>query len=157
MAGYLNARHVDWNSRLITTRGRLLRGYADENSCLIYGANTPNTVPYNPAATPVLDIVNTNTVVTPAYLTTCLALSSDHLTRLIDMRCRSSFLNSPDRPDLRRNDWSKFQAWLETGFPSNPDLPCGVAIDTCIKEHRFQSEAMTQSSRYRLVSKMKYT
>jgi hypothetical protein len=36
MAGDLNTKHVHWNSRLITTRGRLLRDYANENSCLIY-------------------------------------------------------------------------------------------------------------------------
>jgi hypothetical protein len=34
MAGDLNAKHVDWNSRLTTKRGKLLRDYADENSCL---------------------------------------------------------------------------------------------------------------------------
>ena len=36
MAGDLNTKHVHWNSRLITTRGRLLCDYANENSCLIY-------------------------------------------------------------------------------------------------------------------------
>jgi len=35
MAGDLNARHVDWNSRLNTKRRKLLRYYADENSFLI--------------------------------------------------------------------------------------------------------------------------
>ena len=40
MAGDLNAKHVEWNSRLITKRGRLLRDYADNNSCLIYERNT---------------------------------------------------------------------------------------------------------------------
>jgi len=37
MAGDLNAKHVDWNSRLNTRRGKLLREYADVNSCLIFG------------------------------------------------------------------------------------------------------------------------
>jgi hypothetical protein len=32
MAGDLNAKHVDWISRLITKRGKLLRDYADKNS-----------------------------------------------------------------------------------------------------------------------------
>ena len=45
MAGDLNAKHVEWNSRLIAKRGRLLRDYADKNSCLIHGPNTPTTVP----------------------------------------------------------------------------------------------------------------
>ena len=42
MAGDLNAKHVDWNSRLSTTRGKLLHDYADSNSCLIFG---PHSLP----------------------------------------------------------------------------------------------------------------
>jgi hypothetical protein len=52
MAGDLNAKHVDWNSRLSTRRGKLMRDYADANSCLIFGPDTPSTNPYNPLATP---------------------------------------------------------------------------------------------------------
>ena len=119
MAGDLNAKHVEWNSRLITKRCRLLRDYADENSCLIYGPNTPTTVSYNPSATPdVLDIALTKHLFSPMYLTTCSALSSDHLPILIDAHCRSSFLSPPDRPELR-TDWPKFQAGLEAGLTSN--------------------------------------
>lgn len=65
MADDLNSKHVDWNSRLITIRGRLLRDYADEN-CLIYGLKTPTTLSYNSSATPdVLDIVLMKDLVTP--------------------------------------------------------------------------------------------
>ena len=60
MAGDLNAKHVAWNSRLSTRRGKLLRDYADGNSCLIFGPDSPNTNPYNTSATPyVLDNVIT--------------------------------------------------------------------------------------------------
>jgi len=60
MAADFNAKHVDWNSRLSSRRGKLLRDYADGNSCLIFGPVTPTTNPYNPLATPdVLDIVIT--------------------------------------------------------------------------------------------------
>jgi len=62
MAGDLNAKNIDWNYSEIKTRGRLLRDYADENSCLIYGPSIPTTVPYNSSATPdALDIVITKT------------------------------------------------------------------------------------------------
>jgi hypothetical protein len=44
MAGDLNAKHMEWNSWIITRRGRLLCDYADKSSCLIYGPNTPTTV-----------------------------------------------------------------------------------------------------------------
>ena len=133
MAGDLNVKHVGWNSRLITKRGTLLREYSGKNSSLIYGPNTPTTVPYNPSATPdVLDIAITKDLVSPVYPTTCSALSSDHLPILIDTQCRSSFLNPPDCPDL--TDWPKFQASMEIGLPSNRDLTNEVAIDACVKE-----------------------
>jgi endonuclease/exonuclease/phosphatase (EEP) superfamily protein YafD len=97
MAGDLNAKHADWNSSLITKRGRLLRDYTDKNSCLIHGPDTPTTVPYNPFATPdVLDIVITRDLIFPVHLTTCSALSSDHLPILMDTQCRFFFLIPPD-------------------------------------------------------------
>jgi len=111
MAGDLNAKHVDWNSRLNTRRGKILREYADGNSCLIFGPDSPTTNPYNPLVTPdVLDIVITKNLSFPVYLTSYSALSSDHLPVLIDNSCRSSFHNPPDRPDFERTDWapSKF-------------------------------------------------
>ena len=78
IAGELNAKHVDWNSRLTTKRGKLLRDYADENYCLIFGPDTPTTNPYNPSATPdVLDIAVTKDVPFQVHLTSCSALSSD--------------------------------------------------------------------------------
>jgi len=52
MAGDLNAEQVDWNSRLNTRRGELLRDFADENSCLIFEPDTPTTIPYNSSANP---------------------------------------------------------------------------------------------------------
>ena len=149
MAGDLNAKHVEWNSRLITKRGSLLRDYADKNSCLIHGPSTPTTVPYYSSATPdVLDIAITKDLVFPVYLITCSALSSDHKPILIDTQYRLSFLTPPDRTDLRRTDWPKFQASLESVLPSNPHLSSGVAIDACqgaVKRHfessdRFHSQ-----------------
>ena len=64
--------------------GEHLRDFADENSCLIFGPDTPTTNPYNPSATPdVLDIVITKDLPFPVYLTSCSALSSDNLPVLI--------------------------------------------------------------------------
>jgi hypothetical protein len=46
MAGDLKAKHTDWISRVITTRGALLRYYADRNAWPIYRPESPITVPY---------------------------------------------------------------------------------------------------------------
>jgi hypothetical protein len=60
MAGDLNAKHVDWNSQLTTTKGKPLRDYASGNTFLNYGPDSPTTHPYNCTATPdVLDIART--------------------------------------------------------------------------------------------------
>jgi hypothetical protein len=134
LAGDLNAKHVDWNSRLTTRRGKLLRDYADVNSCLIFGPDTPTTNPYNPTATPdVLDIVVTRDLHSPVHLASCSALSSDHLPVLIDTMCRSSFHTPPARSDFKRTDWSKFQTHLEAETPFDPELLDGMAIDTCVE------------------------
>jgi hypothetical protein len=102
---------------------------------LIYGPDAPTTVPYNSSATPdVLDIVITKDPIFPVYLTVCSALSSDHLSVLIDTTCRSSFRNLPALPDYRRTDWVKFQASLEERLPSTPLLPNEGEIDTCVGE-----------------------
>jgi hypothetical protein len=129
LAGDLNAKHVDWNSLMTTRRGKLLRDYADGNSCLIFGPDTPTPNPYNPSVTrDVLDIVLTQNLSFPVYLTSCSALSSDHLPVLIDTASHASFLEPPDRPDFRRTDWAKFQTHLEDQIPFDPDLSNGMAL-----------------------------
>jgi hypothetical protein len=134
MAGDLNAKHVVWTSRLTTRREKLLRDYADENPCLIFGLDTPTTNPYNPSATiDVLDIAVTKDLPFPVYLTSCSALSTDHLPVLIDTACRSSFHHPPDRPNFRRTDWANFQAHLEDQIPFEPELHNEKAFDTCVE------------------------
>jgi endonuclease/exonuclease/phosphatase family metal-dependent hydrolase len=94
MAGDLNAKHVDWNSRMTTRRRILLRAYAGGNSCP-FGPGIPTTNPYNPSVTPdVLDIVLTQNLSFKVYLASCSVLSSDHLPVLIG-HCESLFLSSP--------------------------------------------------------------
>jgi len=98
--------------------GKLLRDYADGNSCLIFRPDSPSTNPYNPLVSPVvLDVVITKKLSFLVYLTSCTALSSDHLPVLIETSCRSSFHNPPDRTDFRRTDWASFQTQLEELIP----------------------------------------
>jgi hypothetical protein len=120
---------------LTTRRGKLLRDYADGNSCLILGPDTPTTKQYNPSATPdVLDIAVTKDLPFPVYLTSCSALSSELLPVLIYTACRSTFQYPPDRPNFRRTDWANFQTHLEDQIPLDPELHNGMAIDTCVEK-----------------------
>jgi hypothetical protein len=71
MAGDLNTKNMDWNSRLMR-RGKLPPDYADGNSCLIFGLDTPTTNPYNlPTNTDDLDIEVTKEIPFPVHLTSC--------------------------------------------------------------------------------------
>ena len=134
MAGDLNGKHADWNSRLSTRRGKLLRDYADGNCSLIFGPDTPTNNSYNALATPdVLDNVITKNLTSPVYLTSFSVLTSDHLPILIETTCRSFFQHPPDRPDFRRTDWAKFQTHLEDQIPFDPELHDGMAIETCVE------------------------
>ena len=124
-----------WQNSRLNTRARLLRDYGNEHCCLIYGPDTPTAIPYNfSATTDVLDIVLTKGPDTPMYLTMCSTLRSDHLPVLIDSICRSSFLNVPEHPDVRRTDWVKFQACLVDRPPSTLKLPNEVEIDRRVEE-----------------------
>jgi hypothetical protein len=40
LAGDLNAKHVNWNTRLSTIRGKLLCDFSEGNPCLIFGPET---------------------------------------------------------------------------------------------------------------------
>jgi hypothetical protein len=83
-------------------------------------------------------------------MTSCSALSSDHLPVLIDNTCRSSFQHPPDRPDLRRTDWANFQSHLEDQIPFDPELHDGMAIDTCVENFsRAVLKALAASTRKR--------
>ena len=113
--------------------GKLLRDYADENSCPIFGPYSPTTNPYNPSVTPdALDIVITKNFSFPVYLNSRSALISDRLPVLIDTACRSSLHHPPDRPDFRRTDWANFQTQLEELILFDPEL-YEMAIDTCVE------------------------
>ena len=67
------------------------------------------------------------------YLTSCSALSPDHLPVIIDTMYHSSFLHPLDCLDFKRTDWTNFQAHLDDKIPINPEFHNGVAINTCVE------------------------
>jgi hypothetical protein len=94
MSGVLNAKHTDWNFRLTTASGSLLRDYANRNICLIHGPDSPTSAPFTENATPdVLDTVVVKDFVLPVHL---FVLHSAYLRILIDTTCRPSFQNLLD-------------------------------------------------------------
>jgi hypothetical protein len=72
--------------------------------------------------------VITKDLLSTVYLTSCYALSSDHLPVPIDTACRSSFKHPPHPPDFRRTEWASFQTHLEDQIPFNPELHNEIVI-----------------------------
>jgi hypothetical protein len=107
-----------------STRQGKLHDYADENSCLIFGPDTPTTNLCNHPTTP--DVFDLHS---PVYLFLCSALISDHLLIIIDNMYCSPLLQPTDCPDFRPIDWANFQAHLEDEIPINLDVHKVVAIN----------------------------
>jgi hypothetical protein len=132
MTSNLNAKHIDWNSRLTTTRG---------NSCVIrqellsdLWAGLPNYKHFNHSDTPdVFDFVITRNLPFSVALASCSAVSSDHLPLIIDSGCRSSFYNQSDRLNVRHTDWAISQTQLETQIPLIPELHNAKDTDSCVE------------------------
>jgi hypothetical protein len=111
IVGELNAKHADWNSRLITARGSLLRDYANRNPCMICGPKFPTMAPNTHNKPPdILDKVVVKVFVLAVHLTVCPPLNSDHLTVLNDAIYKSSFQNLLYCPASR--EWTRLHSRL---------------------------------------------
>jgi hypothetical protein len=123
---------MDWYSRMVAARNSLLRDYVNRSSCFIYNPESPATLPFKPNATDVLDIVVVKDLVLPVCLLCC-ALSSDHVTVMIDITFRTPFRNNLKRPDSTRMDWASFHAYLQDRLPGNLSINNEEAVDNCVE------------------------
>ena len=95
LASDFNAKDKDRNSRRNSPRGVLLREFASTNSCIVYGLDSPTTIPSCPTLIPdVLDIVVVKDLVLPVSLTVRSAPSSDHFPVTVDLKNLSSKLRT---------------------------------------------------------------
>jgi hypothetical protein len=102
LAVNLNAKHKDWNLRLNSLRGVLLREFVSANSCIINGPDSPTTIPSCSTVMPdVLDLVVVKDFILLVNLTVSSALSSDYFPATVDLWGRSSFQALPDQPCLK--------------------------------------------------------
>lgn len=77
IAGDLNAKHTDWNSRSTNTKGRVLQKYADDKDIVIMGPDEPTHFA-TCGTSDVLDIAILKGVSLPCRITTVNELDSDH-------------------------------------------------------------------------------
>jgi hypothetical protein len=132
MAGHLNAKHLDWNCRLITTRGRLLCNYTNENSCLIYGPDTPITISiqllYHPQCPKHLAHEKPSDpsiwLHTPCWAEITYVYWATH-----GADCRSQSTGSPQ---FQMDQLGQIPG-LSGGWTSNPNMPNEVAVNKCTR------------------------
>lgn len=79
MAGDLNAKHPDWNSKSRNTRGQHLKQMADQNNIVVIGPEDPTHIHSANNTTDVLDIALLKNVPFEHDTYTVLDMSSDHL------------------------------------------------------------------------------
>jgi hypothetical protein len=133
MTGDLDAKHRDWNYRLTTARGSLLYDYANRNSCLVYGPDSPTTNPYASNATPhVLDIVIVKDFVLPVHLT--VAMRSGRITYSSTRSAEHFFKNHQTIPTSRERTGPYFRLASKLDCPGNPAINNEEEIGKCVEK-----------------------
>ncbi|GJQ75230.1 hypothetical protein Trydic_g9830 [Trypoxylus dichotomus] len=119
LAGDLNSKHSQWNSKTLHRKGKQLKTIADERNLTV---DTHNT-----GSTDVLDLVTLKNVTTPYYLESINDLSSDHLPVIMTVLIESCTIQQT----IRTTNWQKFEKSLK---PRQPYISTDNDIDTVVTE-----------------------
>ena len=131
----LNCKHTDWNSRLITSRGRK---HADRNCYAISAQDRPSYYPNRQNAAPnVLDIFMHHIELLVDGVVTLDDMNSDHVRVLFAARWSTNTL----RPDACHVRWDVFRQHLKSiELPSDHFLftdTLEMGIETYSNSHRY--------------------
>lgn len=124
VGGDYNAKHTDWGSRLITTRGRELFRVIAERNYLHMSSGTPTYWPSDPNKIPdLLDFFIANGIsnnyahVEPSY-----DLSSDHSPVIATLSTTVILKENHTAIFTRRTDWDAFREYVEQNLEINVRL-----------------------------------
>ena len=118
-ASDMNAKHTSWNSRLITTRGRLLAMHVEDNDYDIIGPKEFTHFPRNPEHNPdVLDVVMKKSSTHVATITTITEFNSDHELVLVELDTNASETLLWPKPTIS-TDWPLFRNLLTSTLPDS--------------------------------------
>lgn len=133
LAGDLNCKHPDWNSRITNKNGRLLQNHCSNSHYSIVGPDTPTIYPFNSTRPDVLDIVLFNNLTSPFSLEVLSELSSDHNPVLLGYGIAPVIESQTDKIDTNKTDWNLFQSALDTIIiTGNPIIETKTDVDTHI-------------------------
>jgi hypothetical protein len=124
MAGYMNAKHVDWDSGLTTSMGACVTTLIETLASSV-GKLPPPRFPTNTKRpSTFFDVVVAKDFALPVQLTVCSTLSLDRSGMIIYNAFRLSIYNLIDRPGIMLMDTelAQLQAFLEERFQGNPTV-----------------------------------
>ena len=123
--GDLNAKHTDWHSRLITTRGRIVAWYAHLNNNTVTGPDLPTIYPQNAV---VLDVFLYHSTLPISDNETLSELNSDHNPVLLTVDLNLT-------AEIRRNfstratKWNVFRDYLREISPPSGSCSSNAKVD----------------------------
>nr|CAD7434834.1 unnamed protein product [Timema monikensis] len=130
IGGDFNAKHPSWGSRIMCARGGLLRDVIDLHGLVAAGPPTPTHFPFNPGYLPdVLDFVVSRGIRRRLVLKSLAELDSDHNPVLVNLGRAVSFIDPPEKPDLKRTDWDRFTNVLRERLGPTPTFRTAAEID----------------------------
>lgn len=120
IGGDLNAKNVEWNSRITTARGRILAKHSDLHGYQVLAPIKPTFFSYNSNILPdVLDIFLYNCNAVPLSIDTLEELSSDHNPVLLLLEGAVAKLLLP--PVFSSSiDWSTYRSYISQSISGNP-------------------------------------
>ena len=117
LAGDLNSKNTDWNSRITTSRGRQLARHAENNNYEIFGPTEPTYYPYSPSYKPdVLDIVLKRSSAHILNMHTIAELNSDHEPVIMEVDTNIQH-NMFQVKCITRTNWALFRLLLKETIP----------------------------------------
>nr|CAD7426124.1 unnamed protein product [Timema monikensis] len=112
LAGVLNSKNTNWNSRTTTANGSILKKHADNNDYLMITPNEPKVYPSNCLRKPdIIDVVLTDIGITPEDLTVLHELDSDQNPIFCEIRITADIeIKGLTNNEITCN-WDTFKTW----------------------------------------------
>lgn len=139
LAGDLNAKHVDWHSKVTNAKGRTLRDISDNNNLVVIAPRDPTHIGFY--GTDVLDIAILKDIRQHWTLQTEHELTSDHLPVVMELQTQIPH----HLQTIQFTDWKLFQNTINI---TNGDLTTPEDIETAVSLLQTEiTKGLTQSTK----------
>ncbi|XP_045466777.1 uncharacterized protein LOC123675461 [Harmonia axyridis] len=147
IAGDLNAKHPDWNSRKTNPQGTKLRAIADKYNLLVLGPEDPTHIHETTGTMDVLDIALMKNVSANYDIETKMDLSSYHSPVILTLEIRTDRLPT----DRKTINWAKFNEIIQI---KRVNIESKEQVDEAIEDlEKRMIEAEVQSTKIKKIPK----